>query len=94
MSQKSKNYSFSMARENSDFFTKCCKAFGGEPARWYGGIGSCVNFVKFSMSPNRLFGVSILNLIYGGTQVSIIFYAMLQFGPGKRPYFHGLLELP
>ena len=63
-------------------------------ARWYGGIGSCVNFVKFSMPPNGLFGVSILNLIYGGPQVSIIFYAMLQFGPGKRPYFHGLLELP
>ena len=63
-------------------------------ARWYGGIASCVNFVKFSMPPNGLFGVSILNLIYGGPQVTIILYAMLQFGPSTRPYFHGLLELP
>ena len=47
--------------------------------RWYGGKGSCVNFVKFSMSPNGLFCVSTLNLISGGPQGSIIFYDLLQF---------------
>ena len=48
---------------------------------WYGGIGSCANFVKFSMSPNGLFGISTLNLISGGPYGTINFYVMLHLGP-------------
>ena len=50
-------------------------------ALWYGGIGSCANFVKFSMSPNGLFGISTLNLISGGPYGTINFYVMLRSGP-------------
>ena len=48
---------------------------------WYGGIGSCANFVKFSMSPNGLFGISTLNLISGGPYDTINFFVMLHLGP-------------
>ena len=52
-----------------------------DTALWYGGIGSCANFVKFSMSPNGLFGISTLNLISGGPYGTINFYVMLHLGP-------------
>ena len=41
-------------------------SFQSDIALWNGVIGSCANFVKFSMSPNGLFGISTLNLISGG----------------------------
>ena len=44
-------------------------------------LWSCANFVKFSMSPNGLFGISTLNLISGGPYDTINFYAMLRSGP-------------
>ena len=58
--------------------TACRKIRG---ALWYGGIGSCANFVKFSMAPNGLFGISTLNLISGGPYGTINFYVMLHLGP-------------